>query len=90
MTPEATMHLINYSIIVLLTTIVYCIGLIIYRAVKMVKRMSAREQEFMNSVYFKLKTKEWKKINGKISSDLALKKHDDDRLLQRRRDLGSD
>ena len=70
MTPEAWMYLINHGIIVLLCTIFYCIALIIYRAVKMVKRMTVREQEFMDSVYFKFKTKQWKKINANIPSDV--------------------
>lgn len=67
MTPEAWMHLINYSIIVLLCAIAYATSLIIYRVVKLIRRWSDREFEFMNSVYFKLKEK---KASADVSSDI--------------------
>jgi D-alanyl-lipoteichoic acid acyltransferase DltB (MBOAT superfamily) len=74
MTPETTMHLINYSVIVLIVTIIYCIGLIIFRTYNIAKSISCREHEFMNSVYFKLKIEEREKINAKIHNNLELEK----------------
>lgn len=67
MTPEAWMHLINYSIIVLLCAIAYATSLIIYRVVKLIRRWSDREFEFMNSVYFKLKEK---KASADVSGEI--------------------
>lgn len=52
MDPAEAMHLLNYFIIVLVSTIVYCIGLIIYRVYDLCKRMAQREHDFMQSVYF--------------------------------------
>lgn len=68
------MHLLNCLIIALVVTAVYCIGLIISRAVKLVKGWERREREFMNSVYFKLKTKEWKQIRADLSSDVPIRR----------------
>jgi len=74
MTPETTMHLINYSVIVLIVTIIYCVGLIIFRAYNITKNISCREHEFMNSVYFKLKIEEQEKINAKVHNNLEFEK----------------
>jgi len=64
MTPEMAAHymyIINISIIVLVSTICYSFALLIYRVVKMVKRWSDSEQEFMNSTYFRLKLEQQKR-----------------------------
>lgn len=52
MTPETMMHLLNYSIIVLLCTIGYCIALIIVRAARLVRRINQREREFLQGAYY--------------------------------------
>lgn len=75
MTPEAWMHLLNYTIIVLVVSILYCIGLIIFRAVKLTKNLERREREFLNGAYFQLKLKEH---NANLSSDIPIRYDDVD------------
>jgi hypothetical protein len=46
MTPEAALHalnFINYIIVVFIATIIYCVGLIVYRVVKIHKSLKSAE-----------------------------------------------
>jgi hypothetical protein len=68
MSPETILNLINISIIVLVTTILYCVCLIIVRAYSLVKRWNKAEQKFYEETMTKFRMKEWKSLGGKGNS----------------------
>jgi len=77
MSLETAVNLLNYIIVVCFATIIFSPIYAFLRAHRIVKKINKREQEFMNSVYFKLKTKEWEKLNAAVPNNLQLKDSDD-------------
>jgi len=65
MNPETIMNLINISIIVLVTTIIYCVILIIARAHGLAKRIEKREKEFYNQTMTRFMSGKWRDLNGR-------------------------
>jgi len=80
MTPQEAMsalHLINYIIIILVTTIVYCAWLVIYRLYRMSKAFKESEKAFIESPYYQnlLRQLKEKEVNHAVNDSTRLEEN---------------
>lgn len=65
MTPETAIKIIDISIVVTVTTLVYAFILLVVRVRGLVKRLERREKEFYKIVMSRLRSGQWRNLNDK-------------------------